>query len=88
MHSVDLIFISFVLVVIQKDESTDAIEKTWMHAFNEGYDCLSMRPEYDDLLKKGITEAISLQKVLLAVYAAIIASMNISLFFVNLFRVI
>jgi cell division control protein 45 len=38
--------------------------KTWMQAFNEGYDCLSMRPESDDLLKKGVTDAISLQKVI------------------------
>lgn len=37
--------------------------KTWIQAFNDGYDCLSMRPESDDLLKQGITSAINLQKV-------------------------
>ena len=38
--------------------------KSWLQAFNDGYDCLSMRPESDDLLKQGISSAINLQKVM------------------------
>lgn len=53
---------SFFLFHTQKD-SVSGHGKSWMQAFNEGYDCLSMRPETDELLKKGISEAIGLQKV-------------------------
>ena len=39
-------------------------EKSWMTAFNDGYDCLSMKAGSDELLKTGINEAINIQKVL------------------------
>ncbi len=39
------------------------VKRSWMTAFNEGFDCLSFRPESDELLERGIQEAISIQKV-------------------------
>ncbi len=42
--------------------------RTWMAAFNEGFDCLSCKPEADEILNRGIQEAISIQKVLRFVF--------------------
>ena len=47
-------------------EATAMMKRSWMTAFNEGFDCLSFRSESDELLERGIQEAISIQKVHLA----------------------
>jgi hypothetical protein len=44
--------------------TTDQMQRAWVEAFNSGYDCLTMKAEFDEVLKKGIDDAILLQRVI------------------------
>ena len=51
------------LLTISQAESSDYSSPKWLRCFNEAYDCMSMRQPSEKYLKKGISLAISLQKV-------------------------
>lgn len=43
--------------------TSDQMQRAWVEAFNSGYDCLTMKAEFDEALKRGIEDAILLQRV-------------------------
>ena len=61
------------------DTDDSAGVRTWTTAFNEGFDCLSCKPEADEILNRGIQEAINIQKVNITCASPIFYIMCISI---------
>jgi hypothetical protein len=71
-EGVEVEILFFFLNSIKSSEPHSERGSNWVRFFNEGYDCLGMKPSAEGILKKGISAAISLQRAVVSQAASML----------------